>query len=110
MITFATQEVLLFRNAKSGDVVVGAEDKVEQCHYAAVITRAEEDLGNELTGGWKVIEVSREQRTLSLSFFLSLRIARSTVGSVPDGKTIGTSIFINLHRSRQKKHLHLHTQ
>jgi hypothetical protein len=57
VITFATQEVLLFRNAKSGEVVVGAEDRVEQCHYAAVITRAEEGLANELTGGWKVIEV-----------------------------------------------------
>lgn len=57
MITFATQEMLLFRNAKTGEIVVGAEDKVEQCQYAAVITRVEEDLGNELTGGWKVVEV-----------------------------------------------------
>ena len=58
VITFATQEVLLFRNAKSGEVVVGAENKVEQCHYAAVLTRSELDLDDELTGGWKVVEVS----------------------------------------------------
>jgi hypothetical protein len=57
VITFATQEMLLFRNAKTREIVVGAEDKVEQCQYAAVITRVEEDLANELTGGWKVIEV-----------------------------------------------------
>ena len=58
VITFATQEILLFRNAKTGEVVVGAEDRVEQCNYAAVITRFEAGLADELTGGWKVIEVS----------------------------------------------------
>ncbi|KAI0331468.1 mitochondria import inner membrane translocase TIM44 subunit [Cubamyces sp. BRFM 1775] len=59
VITFATQEMLLFRNAKTGEIVVGAEDRVEQCHYAAVITRVEEELDNELTGGWKVVEMGR---------------------------------------------------
>ena len=57
VITFQSQEILLFRNAKTRDIVVGAEDKVEQCAYAAVITRVEEELDDELTGGWKVIEV-----------------------------------------------------
>ena len=56
-MTFATQEVYLLRDAKTSEVVVGAEDNVEQCRYAMVITRVEEELGNELTGGWKVIEV-----------------------------------------------------
>ncbi|EIN06037.1 mitochondria import inner membrane translocase TIM44 subunit [Punctularia strigosozonata HHB-11173 SS5] len=59
VVTFATQEVMTFRNAKTGEIVVGAEDKVEQCHYAAVITRVEEDIEDELTGGWKVIEMAR---------------------------------------------------
>ncbi|KAH9011063.1 hypothetical protein EDB85DRAFT_1871012, partial [Lactarius pseudohatsudake] len=57
MITFTAQEVLLFRDRKTREVVVGAEDRVEQCNYAAVVTCVEEDLENELTGGWKVIEV-----------------------------------------------------
>lgn len=57
LVTFATQEILLFRNAKTGEVAVGAEDKVEQCTYVAAITRVEEELDNELTGGWKIIEV-----------------------------------------------------
>jgi len=57
LITFATQEVLLFRNAKTGEIVVGADNKVEQCTYVAAITRVPEDLSNEVTGGWKVIEV-----------------------------------------------------
>jgi import inner membrane translocase subunit TIM44 len=37
--------------------MVGKEDRVEQCMYAAVITRIEEDLDDELTGGWKIVEV-----------------------------------------------------
>lgn len=57
LIQFSTQEVLMFRNAKSGEISVGADNKVEQCTYIAAITRVEEELTNELTGGWKVIEV-----------------------------------------------------
>lgn len=57
VVTFQTQEVLLFRNAKTGEIVVGTENKVEQCHYAAVVTRVEEELDSELTGGWKIVEV-----------------------------------------------------
>ncbi|CAE7055418.1 unnamed protein product [Rhizoctonia solani] len=59
VVSFSTQEVLVFRNAKSGEVVVGAPDRVEQCSYAAVITRVEDELDNELTGGWKVVEMAR---------------------------------------------------
>ncbi|KAI0091738.1 mitochondria import inner membrane translocase TIM44 subunit [Irpex rosettiformis] len=59
VITFTTQEMLLFRNARTREIVVGAENKVDQCHYAAVITRVEEELDNELTGGWKVVEMAR---------------------------------------------------
>ncbi|CAE6513782.1 unnamed protein product [Rhizoctonia solani] len=59
VVSFSTQEVLVFRNAKSGEVVVGAPDRVEQCSYAAVITRVEDELDNELTGGWKVVEVAK---------------------------------------------------
>ena len=58
LVTFATQEMLVFRNAKTAEVAVGAENKVEQCTYVAAITRSPEELDNELTGGWKVIEVS----------------------------------------------------
>lgn len=57
-MTFATQEVLTFRNAKTGEIAVGAVDKVEQCMYGAVLTRVESELDNPTTGGWKVIEVS----------------------------------------------------
>ncbi|PBK72412.1 mitochondria import inner membrane translocase TIM44 subunit [Armillaria solidipes] len=59
VIQFSTQEVLLFRNVKTREVVVGAEDRVEQCTYIAAITRLEDELTNELTGGWKVVEMGR---------------------------------------------------
>jgi import inner membrane translocase subunit TIM44 len=55
----APRQVLLFRNAKTREVIVGREDRVEQCMYAAVITRVEEEIDDEITGGWKVVEVSR---------------------------------------------------
>jgi len=55
VVTFTTQEVLCFKNAKSGEVIVGAEDRVEQCHYAAVITRIED----KLTAGWNIVEMAR---------------------------------------------------
>ncbi|KAG9006115.1 protein translocase subunit [Tulasnella sp. JGI-2019a] len=58
-VTFATQEVLMFRNAKTAEIAVGAVDKVEQCFYGAVITRVESELDNPTTGGWKVIEMVR---------------------------------------------------
>ena len=74
IITFATQEVLLFRNAKTGEAMVGADNKVEQCTYVAAITRVPEDLSNEVTGGWKVIEVRLTLFfLLAKSFSLKLR-------------------------------------
>jgi hypothetical protein len=57
VVSFSTQEVLVFRNAKTAEVVVGAPDRVEQCSYAVVVTRVEDELDNELTGGWKIVEV-----------------------------------------------------
>jgi import inner membrane translocase subunit TIM44 len=57
LVTFATQEVLCFRSAKTGDVVVGSPNAVEQCRYAAVLTLVESELDNPETGGWKIVEV-----------------------------------------------------
>jgi len=58
VITFTTQEVLLFRDHKTHDVV-GDKDYVEQCDYVAVVTHVEEELKNKLTRGWKVIKMAR---------------------------------------------------
>jgi len=59
LVTFATQEVLMFRSAKTGDVVVGSPDGVEQVRYAAVLTLVEEELDNPETNGWKILEMAR---------------------------------------------------
>lgn len=59
VISFASQEILLFRSAKTGEPVVGHENAVEQCRYAMVLTRVPTEIDNELTGGWKVVEMAR---------------------------------------------------
>lgn len=59
LVTFATQEILLFRSAKDGKVVVGRPDGVESVVYAAVLTLEESELDNTETGGWKVMEMAR---------------------------------------------------
>ena len=59
VVTFAIQEVLCFKNAKSGEVIVGAEDRVERCHYAAIITRIKDEIEIELAAGWKIVEMAR---------------------------------------------------
>lgn len=59
VVTFSTQEMLLFRNPVSREIVIGAENRVEQCVYAAVLTRVAEEISDELTGGWKVVEMAR---------------------------------------------------
>lgn len=99
VITFATQEMLLFRNVKTGEAVVGAENKVEQCHYAAVVTRVEEELDNELTGGWKVVEV----RLLLRSFEPCAERFHRWHGGRPAHtykRLESTRIYIILHLSR----------
>ena len=58
IVTCTTQEVLIFRDPKTREIVVGQEDRVEQCTYGAVITRIPEEMDNEITGGWKIVEVS----------------------------------------------------
>jgi import inner membrane translocase subunit TIM44 len=57
VIASATQEVLLFQNAKTGEAIVGVDNEIEQWSWVAAIVRVPEDLNNEVTGGWKVFEV-----------------------------------------------------
>ncbi|KIY70805.1 TIM44 subunit of mitochondria import inner membrane translocase [Cylindrobasidium torrendii FP15055 ss-10] len=59
LIQFSSQEVLLFKNAKTQEIVVGAENKVEQSMYVAALTRIPEELDNEITGGWKIVSMMR---------------------------------------------------
>lgn len=58
IVGFMTQEIVTFREQKTGNVVFGKEDEVLQCSYAMILTRVEEELGNEYTMGWRIIDVS----------------------------------------------------
>jgi len=57
VVSWRTQEVLAYRDLKSNEITVGDENKIQQVGYVAVLTRVEEELDNEETGGWKVIDV-----------------------------------------------------
>jgi len=57
VVSWRTQEVLAYRDLKTDEIAVGDENKIQQVGYVAVLTRVEEELDNEETGGWKVIDV-----------------------------------------------------
>lgn len=87
IVSFSTQELFLFRRATDGVAVVGSENSVENCRYAMVLTRSEEQLDNELTGGWRVTEVSQIRCCLSKGR-LEL-IIKSSLGVIRRGEAAG---------------------
>lgn len=50
------QEISLYRNAKTGEIVAGSEEDILLSSYAMVITRIPEEMDNPDTDGWKVLE------------------------------------------------------
>jgi len=62
IITCRTQEVHVYRNAKSGQLAAGMEDKVQLVTYAIGITRIAEDVTNPDTQGWRLIEMQKSGR------------------------------------------------
>ncbi|CEP17522.1 hypothetical protein [Parasitella parasitica] len=59
VLSFRTQEIIVFRNAKSGEIVYGKEDLIEQVTYACVLTKEPEDLNNPITSGWRIIDMAK---------------------------------------------------
>ncbi|KAI9271324.1 hypothetical protein BY458DRAFT_509670 [Sporodiniella umbellata] len=59
VLSFRTQEIIVFRNAKSGEVVYGKDDVIEQVTYACVLTKEPEDLQNPVTSGWRIIDMAK---------------------------------------------------
>ncbi|EGG08314.1 uncharacterized protein MELLADRAFT_47868 [Melampsora larici-populina 98AG31] len=59
VIAFRTHEINCFTNPGNGKVEVGNPDQIEQVQYVIVMTREAEQCGNEITGGWKVIDMAR---------------------------------------------------
>lgn len=62
IITARTQEVHVYRKAKTGELAAGMEDKVQLVTYAIGITRTPEDVNNPETRGWRLIEMQKSAR------------------------------------------------
>ncbi|PHH52925.1 Mitochondrial import inner membrane translocase subunit tim44 [Ceratocystis fimbriata CBS 114723] len=62
IITCRTQEVHVYRNAKTDKLAAGMEDKVQLVTYAIGITRTPEDVNNPETRGWRIIEMQKSGR------------------------------------------------
>jgi import inner membrane translocase subunit TIM44 len=62
IITCRTQEVHVYRNAKTNDLAAGMEDKVQLVTYAIGVTRIPEDVNNPETRGWRLIELQKSGR------------------------------------------------
>ncbi|OTB02467.1 hypothetical protein M426DRAFT_322569 [Hypoxylon sp. CI-4A] len=62
IITCRTQEVHVYRNAKSNELAAGMEDKVQLVTYAIGITRIPEEVSNPETRGWRLIEMQKSGR------------------------------------------------
>lgn len=62
ILTCRTQEVHVYRNAKSGELASGMDDKVQQVTYAIGVTRIPEDVNNPETRGWRLIELHKSAR------------------------------------------------
>lgn len=62
IITCRTQEVHVYKNAKTGKLAAGQQDKVQLVTYAIGITRVPEDVNNPETRGWRLIEMQKTGR------------------------------------------------
>jgi import inner membrane translocase subunit TIM44 len=62
IITCRTQEVHVYRKAKTNELAAGMEDKVQLVTYAIGITRVPEDVNNPETRGWRLIEMQKSGR------------------------------------------------
>ncbi len=81
VVSFQSQELMFFTDPKTGEIKAGKSDQTDLCRYAMVLTRVEEELDNEITGGWKVVEVSLVG---ALNAALSIRDAPLTPTSFPN--------------------------
>lgn len=62
IITCRTQEVHVYRDAKTNELASGMEDKIQMVTYAIGVTRIPEDVNNPETRGWRLIELQKSGR------------------------------------------------
>ncbi|KAK9456095.1 hypothetical protein V1511DRAFT_496533 [Dipodascopsis uninucleata] len=61
VISCRAQEVHIYRDVKTGKIAAGTEDHIQQSTYAMVITRIKEEMGDQETNGWRILELVRGQ-------------------------------------------------
>lgn len=62
IITCRTQEVHVYKDRKTGNLMAGMDDKVQLVTYAIGVTRIPEDVANPETKGWRLIELQKSAR------------------------------------------------
>lgn len=62
IITCRTQEVHVYKNAKTNELQAGMDDRVQQVTYVIGVTRIPEDVNNPETRGWRMIELHKSAR------------------------------------------------
>lgn len=62
VVTCRTQEVHVYRNARTNELAAGMEDRVQLVTYAIGVTRIPEDVNNPETRGWRMIELQKAAR------------------------------------------------
>ncbi|KAJ1645684.1 protein translocase subunit [Coemansia erecta] len=60
VVAFQTQENNVFRDKKTGEIVMGAEDVIEACHYVSIFTKVPENADDPITNGWKMIDLAKQ--------------------------------------------------
>ncbi|KAG5437371.1 hypothetical protein PCANB_000802 [Pneumocystis canis] len=59
VISFKAQEIHLYRNAKSKELIAGNENFIQEVTYAAAFTRIPDEVTNSETRGWKILDFAR---------------------------------------------------
>ncbi|CAG8434547.1 5351_t:CDS:2 [Diversispora eburnea] len=59
VLSFHAQEVVVFRDKITKEIIYGREDQIDQATYACVITKQEDMLTDPLTNGWRVIDMAK---------------------------------------------------
>ena len=59
VVSCRAQEINLYRKVKTGEIAAGSEDNILMSTYAMVFTRDAEQIDDEETEGWKILEFVR---------------------------------------------------
>ncbi|CAG8439460.1 6792_t:CDS:10 [Acaulospora morrowiae] len=68
IISFNTQEVIVFRDKITQKIMYGRDDQIDQVTYACVITK-QEDSADPFTNGWRIIEMAKNRSQQLLCIF-----------------------------------------